>query len=743
MQAADRLAEEDPPSLETQFEGAVKERNTELLAAELETIVLFLRVNSPLLVRMPPYAAAAIAAAMDPAHLSKLWTQLVSLHAARPARAEHYANLVFNAHRSWSHLLAPSAEEGEGEEETLLLLLLHRQRYMHAIAASFCSALASSAPLDEASREHWGMLSTSLSADSKRCIYKEFRRDAAFAEQAVSRIAPDTALDFLSAYMHTAAQGQSQGQSQTFARLMSVCLDSWGVEVVFNRVVRAPPSDCVASLVVHALSAHRHRKDLVAFARLASRLWGSAPVIRKGKGELHSYLTALLLRVIPALSKDELMDLPTSSGSFSSGGGGGAGPGAGIAAADSSACGGVSALSHLSMGVSACLDAADAGLRSRAMRVAKIFSKIMGVELDYDEDDLPSSKQREGDAKTKGGTKAKAAAPPPQHGGGGDSDSSGDSGLDAYVLDSEDEDGTRAGRGSAPDNGQPAAKFKTNYFRVCLEYFQLPEAAEDRRCKHIAALECVSRIALTRPQDARDMVGPLTKELLRISNSYNIEDFESLRVKALLCLYTMYPQFSVPVLSWAVRGEDLAVSTRLEAVAVLVKGAYSLSGVAEPGAGVGVGVGREKSSASSGIVDIKPKLQADSTDVLKNTTEKTIVKRPRKLAAMRKGPAYIKNHFGLLAEAVFLPVSSVVSALLAADARPPPPSAVAVDLADVLRHKRGAGTGISEVSTGAGPALKSKRLSELVDGIDLLLPSQCMMALASFTKCSVNAVCQR
>lgn len=198
----------------------------------------------------------------------------------------------------------------------------------------------------------------------------------------------------------------------------------------------------------------------------------------------------------------------------------------------------------------------------------------------------------------------------------------------------------------------------------------------------------------------------------------------------MLCLYIVYPQFAVPVLAWAVKNDQLAVSTRLEAVATLVKGAYSLSGLPEPGAG------SKKSNSVAEKLELA--VVVDEKDGKK--IGKTTINRPRKLAAMQREKRYVKNHFGLIAEAVYHPIASIVSALLADDAKVPSALPTAVDLTDVIRHKRG---GINEVLTSIDAPKLRKRLSEVVDGIDMLLPSQCMLALASFTKCSVNSLCQR
>lgn len=91
-----------------------------------------------------------------------------------------------------------------------------------------------------------------------------------------------------------------------------------------------------------------------------------------------------------------------------------------------------------------------------------------------------------------------------------------------------------------------------------------------------------------------------------------------------------------------------------------------------------------------------------------NRIGKTEVKRPLRLAALNRTAVVIRNNFGAIGESVFSSVSSVLSELLT-DA-----------LVGSVSHK-----------------------NESLDGIKLMLPAQCLLALSSFTKCSFNTICQR
>ena len=50
--------------------------------------------------------------------------------------------------------------------------------------------------------------------------------------------------------------------------------------------------------------------------------------------------------------------------------------------------------------------------------------------------------------------------------------------------------------------------------------------------------------------DPSDMCAPLTKELLRIQNRFNLPDFDQLRDFAVQSLLTNYPILAAPMLLW-------------------------------------------------------------------------------------------------------------------------------------------------------------------------------------------------
>ena len=164
-----------------------------------------------------------------------------------------------------------------------------------------------------------------------------------------------------------------------------------------------------------------------------------------------------------------------------------------------------------------------------------------------------------------------------------------------------------------------------------------------------------------------------------------------------------------------------------------MKGAYKLSGLPEPGSESTQHAKSDyQSSKASGT---KVDIGTDTT----TSSAKTIVKRPRKLAVMKKQTRYIRNHFGMIAEIVYSPVASVLTALISASTKTQPLPDHSIDLTDIIRHSRANETSPSVLEVSNKPT----RVQELNDGIDLLLPAQCMLALANFTRCSINSTSQR
>jgi hypothetical protein len=186
-------------------------------------------------------------------------------------------------------------------------------------------------------------------------------------------------------------------------------------------------------------------------------------------------------------------------------------------------------------------------------------------------------------------------------------------------------------------------------------------------------------------------------------------------MNAIIALLTRYPHFAAPVLAWAVGADSLSLSARMEAVAALTRGAYVLSGLPLPG--------ELTQKPDAAAADSRAAEEAATSSGNKG---RTIVTRPRRLATMRRTKVFFANNFAPISELVFSAVLSVVSGALLIDGE-------ASDKLNLPAYQSTSG-----LTSGTGSNYKAP-----LDGIQLLLPSQCLLALASFVRCSVNTLQQR
>jgi hypothetical protein len=68
----------------------------------------------------------------------------------------------------------------------------------------------------------------------------------------------------------------------------------------------------------------------------------------------------------------------------------------------------------------------------------------------------------------------------------------------------------------------------------------------------------VPEIVRTCPSDGADLAGPLARELLRLSNVFNMDLYDRLREDALVAVMANYPAEAVPVATWVVLGAPRA-----------------------------------------------------------------------------------------------------------------------------------------------------------------------------------------
>jgi hypothetical protein len=102
-----------------------------------------------------------------------------------------------------------------------------------------------------------------------------------------------------------------------------------------------------------------------------------------------------------------------------------------------------------------------------------------------------------------------------------------------------------------------------------------PDAYKNQHSALVSIPEIVSR----QPVDVRDICAPLMKELLRLANSYNLEEFSNLRSTAIQSLLVAYPGIAVPVANNSLSCDSTHVGAKIDSLRELIYAAYSLSGI--------------------------------------------------------------------------------------------------------------------------------------------------------------------
>ena len=391
--------------------------------------------------------------------------------------------------------------------------------------------------------------------------------------------------------------------------------------------------------------------------------------------------------------------------------------------------------SILSAGVSAYLDQSDKKCRLRGMKIAKEFSILLGHKIAFEElkEEKEVEKEKEKEKRLKNDaqvlTIVKKApvdinlAPRRIFDGDNvsdiatmcyndlvDSDSDSDSSGD-YDSDSD-------GEIEGYDIPTPTLKSSvplTSYLRICLELLQCSDNDKDAHDKQLSALLSIPKVVRTCPVDAGDVCGPLVRELLRLTNSYNTTDFELLRTDAVHSLVVAYPSLAASVLCRVAEEKDAySLSVRMFAVSSLGRAALELSSV-------------PSTSSSGGQKDALTTPANDDASLGRNAS--TVIKRKAMLASGNKKTTYFVNNFAPVGALFFYPILH----LLALESS-------ATDGSSAL---------LRGVSLTSPIKIKEKKKvavldsDESGDGLHSMLPTEALLALAAFNRSCINTVHQR
>jgi len=187
----------------------------------------------------------------------------------------------------------------------------------------------------------------------------------------------------------------------------------------------------------------------------------------------------------------------------------------------------------------------------------------------------------------------------------------------------------------------------------------------------------------------------------------------------------------VPYLTTSLQGQELPLGLKLIVLDWLMAAARELSDIPE------------LQLPESGAQNTESAKKADALTSATTSTEsqKVRIKRPGMLANAKKRTRYFRNDFGPLAHLFIYPLMSILGRVWNNTLTEPllPRAGEQFNLISEMFEPPKP----SPIKAGEeGSAVKDLSLSHL-DGVDALLPSQCLVALGLFARCAVNTVNQR
>ena len=631
----------------------------------------------------------------SPDKLVGVWHSILQLFETKSrTTAVKEAYRFISGHRTIANMVMKHKKSGEGGEDDVLC----REKYIRLVISALLRVAAIGANSSNNLVIHFRELVLELPIDAQVAIIESLCDEAATTTTTTTTVtlnkdggisqmvnylfSPEFALEAAGLLLRWAARrcpdhpSTLPGVSIVLSALIRCALDGGcaAQSVIDSLLLRKASDENVARLVVNLLPSG----SVVELIDAVSSLWGERLFVSRGDVKMQCFLTNSLLC---ALERIEGSNLHQSGSS------------------------GTPVIISLSTGVSTYLDTSDKRSRICGMRVAKKFSAMMGHDLAFDEleeydrcqlaYDRFASSTKESIEENK--SNSKELKTNEQRDEEEEDARSSDSELEAFDL------------GEEPINRVST----TNYLRECIEMLQCPDSKPDAHDTHRSALTSIPRIVQASPIDAAELCSPLMRELLYLSNSFNLEGFDQLRATAMHALLTSYPLYTVPVTTAAVDSREMALGARIAAVAALVRAAYQLAALplpaVEPLALAGADTTRTTKIAATTTITTTttttnfPRVSVEPFEELaQQSLGKTTIKRPLRLAAMKKKVTYFRNNFGPVGSLFFYPMLRVV-VLLA-----------------------------GSMDGGGG------RSEEGGDGIDSLLPTQLLLALGAFTLCSVN-----
>ena len=416
----------------------------------------------------------------------------------------------------------------------------------------------------------------------------------------------------------------------------------------------------------------------------AAILWGNRLFVSRGDDDMQDYLTRAILSFLKRST--DRSSLETIVG-------------------DSHA----PAAALLSEGIAVYFDANKKSSRLCGMRVASAFARAMGGEVVFDE--LLRHEQQQS-AEPAAAEPAIASRPrSPSAASDHSSTTSGGSDLEAYDF-NEESDPQRT----------------VSYLRSCLELLRASEASPDAYDSHRCGLASVPAVVAQFPLDGGMVSGHLVRELLRMPNSFNMEDFTSMHSSALDSLFKSYPEQAIAAAAVAMESDEMHVGGKLTALCAAVRAAFALSGLELDTA--------DKKGGGEAVVVLGKEEEVDRAagELSSLAALKTRVRRPAMLALRSKKKVFFRNGFAPVATSFYAVVARV---LVLYSRRRFGLSGGSVE-AMIASPEVFASRAVDTPNAGISEHFSSSSRNELADVVDSIMVSQSLLTIAGFTRCTLN-----
>ena len=232
-------------------------------------------------------------------------------------------------------------------------------------------------------------------------------------------------------------------------------------------------------------------------------------------------------------------------------------------------------------------------------------------------------------------------------------------------------------------------------------------------------------------------------------------------------LLTFSPSLCVPFLTASLTGHELPLGLKLLVLEWLMSAAREMSNVPSDETETETVVTQTAGIGAGTSIDGRASTSNSRSSGGSRVNTKVTIKRPAMLAnSKKKRTVYFRNNFRPVAHLFFYPLMSLLGRIwnnkLNESAQPVNSASKFNIISEMFESKSSSGAVAAAAAAGAARARTSTNAStaapaemaaatvhrkdcalEHLDGVDALLPSQCLVALGLFTQCAVNTTSQR